>query len=390
MTLGMLASQFKSREIAPDTSADKWKLFRALCEAKPRFGISERALSVLNALLSFYPDGMLSEENGLVVFPSNAQLSLRAHGMAEATLRRHIAALVDAGLIIRNDSPNGKRYARKDGNGAIDKAFGFSLAPLLSRSVEIFQLAAEVQAERLHLRRLRERLTLCSRDIGKLIEVALEEGTSGNWDAIQLHQRSLTAGAPRSATSETVATVLDEMEMLREEVVNLLEAHMKKSNTSGNADHTERHIQNSNTDSITELEPSSRKEQGEKPSETSKRVKEPIKAFPLGMVLAACPEISMYGPGGTIASWRDLMSAAVVVRSMLGVSPSAYEKACEVLGPENASAAMACILERGGQINSAGGYLRDLTRRAERGEFSMGPMIMALMRANASVGKRAG
>jgi len=390
MTLGMLASQFKSREIAPDTSADKWKLFRALCEAKPRFGINERALSVLNALLSFYPEGTLSEENGLVVFPSNTQLSLRAHGMAEATLRRHIAALVDAGLIIRNDSPNGKRYARKDGNGAIDKAFGFSLAPLLSRSVEIFQLAAEVQAERLHLRRLRERLTLCSRDIGKLIEVALEEGTSGNWGAIQTHHRSLAVGVSRSATSEIVATVLDEMEMLREEILNLLEVHMKKSNPSGNADQSERHIQNSNTESIYELEPSSRKEQGEKPGETSERVREPIKAFPLGMVLTACPEISMYGPGGAIGSWRDLMSAAVVVRSMLGVSPSAYEKACEVLGPENAAAIMACILERGGQINSAGGYLRDLTRRAERGEFSMGPMIMALMRVNASVGKKAG
>ena len=100
------------------------------------------------------------------------------------------------------------------------------------------------------------------------------------------------------------------------------------------------------------------------------------------MVLSACPEISAYGPGGAISSWRDLMTAAVVVRSMLGVSPSAYQQACEVLGPENAAAVMACILERGGQINSAGGYLRDLTRRAEKGEFSLGPMIMALMRAN--------
>jgi DNA-binding transcriptional ArsR family regulator len=33
--------------------------------------------------------------------------------MAPTTLRRHFATLVDAGLIIRNDGPNGKRYARK-------------------------------------------------------------------------------------------------------------------------------------------------------------------------------------------------------------------------------------------------------------------------------------
>jgi replication initiation protein RepC len=68
---------------------------------------------------------------------------------------------------------------------------------------------------------------------------------------------------------------------------------------------------------------------------------------------------------------------------MLGVSPSAYQEACEVMGPENAATAMACILERAGQINSAGGYLRDLTRRAEAGEFGLGPMLMSLMRTNA-------
>ncbi|MNE88376.1 hypothetical protein D3C80_1856800 [compost metagenome] len=76
------------------------------------------------------------------------------------------------------------------------------------------------------------------------------------------------------------------------------------------------------------------------------------------------------------------MKAAVVVRSMLGVSPSAYEEACNAMGPENAAVAMACILERSNFITSAGGYLRDLTRRSERGEFSLGPMLMALLKLN--------
>ena len=92
----------------------------------------------------------------------------------------------------------------------------------------------------------------------------------------------------------------------------------------------------------------------------------------------------MYVPGGAIGSWREMMAAAVVVRSTLGVSPSAYQEACEAMGPENAATAIACILERGGHINSPGGYLRDLTRKAARGEFSLGPMLMALLRANGS------
>lgn len=108
------------------------------------------------------------------------------------------------------------------------------------------------------------------------------------------------------------------------------------------------------------------------------------------MVLQACPEIRMYGPGGVVTSWRDLMTAAVVVRSMLGVSPSAYQEACEVMRPEHAAATIACILERAGHINSAGGYLRDLTAKAQQGEFSLGPMLMAQMRANPGAGRKAG
>jgi replication initiation protein RepC len=50
--------------------------------------------------------------------------------------------------------------------------------------------------------------------------------------------------------------------------------------------------------------------------------------------------------------------------------------------PENAAVAVACILERAAFISSPGGYLRDLTRKTELGEFSLGPMLMAALKAN--------
>jgi replication initiation protein RepC len=407
MTLGMLASQVTAREIKSDQSADKWKLYRALCEAKPLLGITDRALAVLNALLSFYPKNELSEEHGLVVFPSNNQLSLRAHGMAEQTIRRHLAALVEAGLLIRKDSPNGKRYARKDRAGEINDAFGFSLAPLLARAEEIEEMAAAVTAERLQMQRLREQISLCRRDIAKLIETALEEGIAGDWEGIYAHFRSLVEGLPRSPVAAQLTVTLGGLELLREEILNQLEIQLKAKKTSGNPDQIERHIQNSNTKLIIELEPAFRKKQGEslendcaagfgateierdgapvqrRPAPVERWVDGGnLKSFPLGLVLQACPDISAYGPGGTVGNWRDLMAAAVLVRSMLGISPSAYEEACAAMGPENAATVVACIFERGGQINSAGGYLRDLTRRTERGEFAIGPMLMSLVRAN--------
>ena len=121
--------------------------FRTFLEdgkTKDHIGVNERALSVLDALLTFHPETALTGE-GLIVFPSNEQLSLRAHGMAATTLRRQLAALVDAGLIVRRDSPNGKRYARKGRGGEIEFAFGFDLAPLVVRAKEFEALAEQVR-----------------------------------------------------------------------------------------------------------------------------------------------------------------------------------------------------------------------------------------------------
>lgn len=77
------------------------------------------------------------------------------------------------------------------------------------------------------------------------------------------------------------------------------------------------------------------------------------------------------------------MSTAVVVRSMLGVSPSVYQSARETLGAEGAAATIACILEWSAHINSAGGYLRNLSPRAARDEFTLGPIMMVLARKRA-------
>jgi replication initiation protein RepC len=121
---------------------------------------------------------------------------------------------------------------------------------------EIEQLAAEVEADRLQLRWMRERLTLCRRDIAKLIEVAIEEAMPGDWETIHEHFKSLVLSIPRVETIQNLASVAEELELLREEIANELEIRMKTQESSGNPDQTERHIQNSKPDSIYELEPS--------------------------------------------------------------------------------------------------------------------------------------
>ena len=107
------------------------------------------------------------------------------------------------------------------------------------------------------------------------------------------------------------------------------------------------------------------------------------------MVLEACPDILDYAKSG-ISHWRDFAAAvSAVVRPMLGISPSAWEAAQAAMGEIPAAIAVAGILQKGTSVTSAGGYLRELTRKAEVGEFSVGPMLMALISARKREKKRA-
>jgi replication initiation protein RepC len=388
LTLAHVATRMAASARLPEKAVHKWKIFRAICTARPQLGVSERALSVLNALLTFHPETALTGEDDLVVFPSNEQLSLRAHGMPASTLRRHLAVLVDAGLIGRRDSPNGKRYARKNRAGAIELAFGFDLSPLVVRSDEIENLAEEVEADARALKLVRERITLCRRDIAKMIATGIEEGVPAgrvgqgpaSWQEIHAAFRALVEKIPRTATRENLEPMADLLSQFADDVLKLLETHIKIKTLSGNESQTERHIQNSNPEPLIELEPSLREGRAARAELNPQTQATTERTYPLGMVLSACPDIVDYAKGG-IANWRDFLATAAVVRPMLGISPSAWEETRMVMGEAEAAVVVACLLQRSSTIQSAGGYLRELTRKAGEGEFSLGPILMAQINA---------
>ncbi|MBB6413821.1 replication initiation protein RepC [Mesorhizobium sangaii] len=387
MTLALVQANTAAREIPEGSLVQKWQVYRWLCEGKSIVGVGDRALAVLSGLLTFYPDDQISEENGLMVFPSNAQLSLRAHGMADSTLRRNLAELVNCGLIIRRDSPNGKRFARKGQGGTLVEAFGFSLAPLLTRAAEFQHAADQVRADNRALKLMRERITLHRRDIHKLVEAAIEEGVPGDWGAIWRRFRAIVDAIPRRAELSELGGIVAELTLLHDEVDRMLESFTNSTNPSGNETQNERQQSDSNTDSTFVFEPAFEKSRAA--VEPTSIPAEKPKSYPIGLVLKACPEIADYAVNG-IGTWRDLMMTAAQVRGYLGVSPSAYEEACHVMGQEVAAIVIACILQRAQHINSAGGYLRVLTEKAKAGQFSVGPMLMAALKANGVTARMTG
>ena len=186
--------------------------------------------------------------------------------MPASTLRRLLAVLVDAGLIVRRDSPNGKRYARKGRGGEIKLAFGFDLAPLVVRAEEFERLAEEIEAEARAVRLAKERITLCRRDIAKMIATGIEEGVPteragqgpASWQEVHAIFRGLVEGISRTAGLEELEAAAEALSSLADDILNLLETQVKTTNMSANESQNERHKQNSNPNPPIELEPSLR------------------------------------------------------------------------------------------------------------------------------------
>ncbi|MCC0013265.1 MAG: replication initiation protein RepC [Rhodobiaceae bacterium] len=391
MTLGQMASQVAAKSMPQDAVVEKWKVFRSIREAKDLIGATDRGLAILNALLSFHPDSELSSDGGLIVWPSNEQLMARANGMPPTTLRRHLAVLVDCGLIIRRDSPNGKRYARKGRGGQVEQAYGFDLSPIVARAQEFEDLAEAVQAEKRAFKVAKERLTLLRRDIVKMIDAGIEEHVPGNWGRVSQIYQEIIGRLPRTAPRQLIESLCEDLEELWVEVHDRLETFTKTQNMDANESHSGRHKQNSNTDSNFESEHGSgiKKEADASVAEPDNLRSLPQRDLPLGIVLDACPDLKDLAQGGEIRHWRDFLAAAEVARPMLGISPSAWAEACEAMGEMQAAITLAAILQRSDQINSAGGYLRSLTDKARVGQFSTWPMVMALLRAKLDADKAA-
>lgn len=377
MTAGLLAARALDSQPPALPKIDKWALFNDLRTARVRFGVTDRDLSVLYALLSFLPTKALEDGADLVVFASNAALSDRAHGMAESTLRRHLAVLVKAGLLWRQDSPNGKRYAARDRSGALLHAFGLDLRPLLLRAVEIGQAAAVIAEAEQALHRQREALVLRLRDAAKLLAYGRDALLPGDWAGLEARLLPLRAALRRKMAGDVVAALLGEAGDILSALRQMIDGFPEK--TIGSAAQNEQHYTNSNKDSY-ESEPCP--EQGRAAVQAvdleDRGAGQGLPAVPLQLVLKACPDIQPYARSN-LTHWRDLVAVAGEVRGMMGISASAWDEAKRLMGPETAAMAVAAMLQRIGAISNPGGYLRALSGKAAAGAFSAGPMIMALL-----------
>jgi len=365
---------------APVASMDKWELLTQLTAARESYELSDRTLRVLAVLLGVHRERELTDGAPLIVYASNATLCERAHGMPESTLRRHLAALVASGLIARHDSPNGKRYQRRDASGAVVRAYGFDLRPLLLRAGEIAHhaRAAEIRSNEIAL--LREEVVLLIRDASDLAQLGhaseLDEGLDAIEDAVILAKRQLR----RKLGLEDLSTIRDRLQPLVATLVEKLTPEVEPTDPVtpeliASDSQNERHIQNADIiHSDSEGQGTCTPERSQ-PFESNEAEKD--QSVSLGQVLSTCKEHQSFFPE-PLRNWADVERISDKIAPMLGIDQPVMIDAKRVMGREAAAITILCMLEKAAVIRSPGAYLRRLTQMARDGAFSLKPMVMAL------------
>ena len=421
----MRARQERARETCLGQVECKHRLIRALTEARHAFGVSDRSIIVLEALASCHRGRALDGRTPLIVYPSNRELSLRCRGMAPATLRRHIAALVHAGLIARRDSPNGKRFRRRDGPGTgagagmgEGEAYGFDLAPLALAAPDIEAAATAARAAWERRERMRLSVVTHARDIAKTLEALAETAVETEGFRIQLDALGGTRRIARGVSYEALKERCEALARLRIEVERAFLATLNEAEldaaidepvnsevdglgsmpstpcedreSSGCGAQPERHQQSSSTqyplngsrEAIEEREgraPRTAPNATRREMDGGSGIVRPAVAAPgdLDRVRRACPLMADLDPA-PIATWSDFLRRAETTRAMLGISPDAWGEARAAMGERTAATVVAAMLERHEHIRKPGGYLRALTEKAETNGFDINRMLRAL------------
>ncbi len=328
---------------ADNVKPDRFALMDVLRRAAPLLPFGPPVIATVDALLSCLPP----KRNHDVVFASNATLVLRRNGISDRTLRRHLADLVDAGMVRRVDSPNGKRYARHDRTAGCVLRFGLDLSPLFT----LFErLAALAEAER----KAAERVAYLRCKLRAAI-VSEQSDSAVRAEATRALRRKLTV-AELEAWLERVAKAAEAVEKRNEAPVDA--AEMSASNGQ-NVRHQQR----------------SKKENIEKTPPVPVAAAGPVTPDDL---THACPQAAALLTE-EICSERDVVSHARRLAPMIGIDGACYDAAEARHGPVGAALTVWGLLEMLDHVQKPAAYFRAITTGRRAAGFDPAAMIGRLL-----------
>lgn len=389
------------------------QLLAAVKTAAPCLGLSPRLIHAIDWLFRFTQPQDWGRGGRPVVWPS-ARLQQSELMLGASQVKALNRQLIDAGLVTMKDSPNGKRYGRRDAAGRIVEAYGFDLSPLAARHAEFVRLAQEAKAVRAELARLRRRATIARNGIAQILETAAEYGFQGEeWARLADDSRALTTALRKVERPDEMALGVESLERrqrsARERLENLLLAAPPDVPEAVDSDpkgpenrphqYTYKPSPDPKKDTVIAFEESSKPggEAERRPMATLQRsqdkVRELLPRTDSGTVLkVSTDELTYLAPRlrpylrSADPTWPDIVDAADWLRQDLGVSKSLWGDACLAMGREQAAIALAIVSAKPAEHfrTTPGGYFHGMVAKARAGELNLGRTIWALRDAAGS------
>jgi replication initiation protein RepC len=212
----------------PDGVTVHGQLLAAFKAAAPRLGLAARLVHAVDWLFRFTQPQDWEREGRPIVWPS-ALLQQEALGLSETQAKRLNRSLIEAGLVTMKDSPNGKRYGRRDAKGRIVEAYGFDLAPIAARHAEFVRLAEEGRAEREAMGRLRRRATIARKGIVQILETARDYALEGGeWATLERDALAIAQALKRAERPVEMEVGVASLEQRQRKAREHLEALLKE------------------------------------------------------------------------------------------------------------------------------------------------------------------
>jgi replication initiation protein RepC len=377
----------------PEGVLSPGQLLAALKAAAPRLGIAPRLVHAIDWLFRFTQPQDWERGGRPIVWPS-ASMQQEALGLSPTQVKEINRRLIELGLVAMKDSPNGKRYGKRDPKGRILEAYGFDLSPLAPRYAEFVRLAEEARAERAAMGRLRRRATIARKGIIQILETAGEYGHEGEeWQTLSRETEALARALRAVERVDEMAVGVTSLERRQRAARERLEVLLGMVETDPKEPENRPHQYNynptldPNQDTVIAANKCSGEER-EDGSQTPAPVppKRPEKGMVHGIrpdeLVQLTPKLKPYLRRPNPA-WPDIVDAADWLRHDLGVSKSLWGDACLTLGRELAAVALAIVSTKEPEHfrTSPGGYFHGMVDKAKAGELHLERTVWALRRA---------
>ena len=396
------------------------QLLAAFKAAAPYLGLAPRFVHAIDWLFGFTQPQDWQTGSRPVVWPS-ASMQREALGLGltqSKTINRH---LIELGLVVMKDSPNGKRYGRRNPQGRLMEAYGFDLSPIAARHAEFLALAAQGRAERERMRRLRRRCTIAKNRLLQILETVHEQGLGDpSWAQMEDEARKLARSLAKVERLDEMELGVSSLEHRQREALDRLEgliaaAFATQTETAGGVDSDPKgpenrpHILTTNQclnlkDTVMAHEGSSlmadrafsdpdtaQQPNGQRNAKAVRLARidtGTIMRLTTDELVRRAPRLKPYlatsSPG-----WPEIIDAAEWLRHDLGVSKALWGDACVAMGREEAAIALAIVSAKPADHfrSNPGGYFYGMVTKAKAGELNLARTVWGLRSAGGLKGE---